>query len=422
MASIVSRGTRANPRFFAKWTITTADGAKKQRWRLLPGVETLKDARAKLPEIERKVAEGNRDPLERPVEPTSAENLFLKWAGTGKPVLENGTPKRGADGEVVRDLGALKNRNSANDRTMVRKHLIPRFGRMPLEAITVHTVMEWLADLRDEGTLSAQSQRHAMATLSRFWGWCLLWRHTALPNPVKSVPTQARPVVVHAKRATLEDEKKLAELIGSLPAPVGLMLALANRTGARLGEVCGLRMDDLSDLGKGFIRVAHSYNGPLKEDRRGEGKIKKIPAPIDAAEALKMHLARRRLQGAGADDLVFLPVKKATRKRLNDWTGFRRENIRDLWWEACRKVGLVDGEGKPIATWYGATRTTAATRAAKADVDLKQIADSLGHANDETTRRHYAHFQRENFDPALRLPMMTVLGPAPKKVRAAKAK
>ncbi|HTB59099.1 MAG TPA: tyrosine-type recombinase/integrase [Polyangia bacterium] len=320
-------------------------------------------------------------------------------------------------------VASLTNRNAANDRTMVTRHLIPRFGTYVLDEITVHQVMDWLADLKKEGTLSGQSQRHAMATLSRFWGWCLLWKHTDKPNPVKSVPTQARPVVVHAKRETLEDEKKLSELIVSLPPPVNLMLALANRTAMRLGEVCGLRMGDLDDLEKGFIRVAHSYGGPLKEDRRGEGKIKKVPAPVDAAEALKLHLARRRLQGAGPDDLVFMPVKAATRKRVHEWAGFRKENIRDLWWEACKKVGLVDDDERPTVTWYGSTRTTAATRAAKADVDLKQIADSLGHASDETTRKHYAHFQRENFDPKLRLPMLPVLGPSrSKKVRTTKAK
>src|SRR5215831_8537690 len=120
MASIVRRGSRSEPRFFAKWSITTADGEKKQRWRLLPGIVTLKDARAALPEIERKVAEGNREPLAQPPEPKSAESLLLKWADT------------------------LTNRNAGNDRTMVRRYLIPRFGRMVLEEITIKAVLDWL--------------------------------------------------------------------------------------------------------------------------------------------------------------------------------------------------------------------------------------------------------------------------------------
>ena len=136
-----------------------------------------------------------------------------------------------------------------------------------------------------------------------------------------------------------EDEGKLAELIAALPDPVNMMLALANRTGLRLGEVCGLRLSDLDTIPKGFLTVSHSYANPLKEDRHGNGKVKKAPAPVDVAEALKMHVARRRLQGAGPDDLLFVPTKTSKRPRANDWRGFKKENIRDLWWAACGQEG-----------------------------------------------------------------------------------
>ena len=233
---------------------------------------------------------------------------------------------------------------------MVRKHLIPRFGDLTLEQITLREVMDWLREMRDAKTLSPQTQRHCLATLSRFWGWCVLWNHTTLPNPCRSVPTAIKPVVVHAKRATLEDESKLAELIAALPDPVNIMLALANRTGLRLGEVCGLRLSDLDTIPKGFLTVSHSYANPLKEDRRGVGKVKKAPAPVDVAEALKMHVARRRLQGGGPDDSLFVPTKTSKRPRANDWRGFKKENIRDLWWAACKTAKLVDDEGKPTVT------------------------------------------------------------------------
>ncbi len=70
---------------------------------------------------------------------------------------------------------------------------------------------------------------------------------------------------------------------------------------------------------------------------------------------------------------------------------------------------LVDEDDKPTVGWYGATRTTAGTCAAKADVSIEQISKSLGHASTEITEKHYIQHQRENFDPALRLPMLPVL-------------
>ncbi len=417
MASIVERGTRANPRYYAKWVVgegTAIIGADGQpvinpktgkpklkyevRWRLLPGVTTLKDARAALPDLEKAVHAGVREPLAKTPEPESVGALLEKWAES------------------------LTNRNAANDRTIIRLHLIPRFGRMTLGEITVKEVITWLDDMKNEKKHSGQTQAHALKTLSRFWGWSIIRGHTAAANPCKSVPEGGRPIVKHAKRATLEDERKVAELIAALPAPVGLMFALANRTGMRLGEVCGLRMSDLDYLNKGFILVGRSYGGPRKEDKHGDMEPKPVPAPVDARKALAAHLAQRRKQGAGPDGLVFIPTKKPNLTRKSGWAGFRKENIRDYWRNACQAVGLVDADRLPTVGWYGATRTTQATRGAKADVSLEQIADSLGHASATMTRRHYAHFQRTHFDRKLRLPMLPVLRPAAKKVRAAKAK
>lgn len=408
MASLVKRGTRAAPQWHVKWTVQTAEGKPRQIWKRLHGVENQKQALKRLAEIEVALQKGE-DPFPTRIEPTASQHLLEAWTKT------------------------LTNRNAATDAGVVRKHLIPRFGHLSLEKITLAEVRDWAKDMR-EGPLAAQTQKHLLGTLSRFWSWCIEEEQTSALNPVRSLPSRLRPVVVHKKRATLEDEAKLAKLIASLPPPVDLMLALANRTGARLGEVCGLRLSDLDDLDKGFILVSHSYGGPLKEDKRGEGKFKKIPAPIDAGEALKLHLARRKLQGAGPDDLVFVPYKQPRRKRTTDWLGFRKENIRDLWRAACEAVGLVDEAGKPTVTWYGATRTTAATRAAKGDVPVEQIADSLGHASRDVTTRHYIQHVRQDFDPALRLPMLSILAggsaapdvpasaPASKKVQAAKTK
>ena len=38
-------------------------------------------------------------------------------------------------------------------------------------------------------------------------------------------------------------------------------------------------MSDLESLEERIIRVAHNYGAPLKEDKRGEGALKLVPAP-----------------------------------------------------------------------------------------------------------------------------------------------
>jgi integrase len=272
---------------------------------------------------------------------------------------------------------------------------------MTIEQITLPVVMTWIDKLAGSD-LSPQSQRHALGTLSRFFSWCIE-RGLAAMNPVRMVPIGKRPVAkMDADRPWLEDDKRVPELVAALGPEVGLMFYLGNRSGLRPGEICGLRLGDLDFLREGVIRVAHSYGGPLKEDKHSEGKLKWVPAPIDAEEILKLHLKRRRLHGAKPDDLVFpfLPAKPQNRRRTSGWKGYRKEYL-ELCWERVTR-----GKDAPVKnvglTWYEATRHSFVSRNLKAGVQLDEVSAAVGHASPATTRRHYAHFIRKTFNPALR--------------------
>jgi integrase len=375
MATIIKRGTRAAPKFFAKFDLgVTPDGKRAQRMKLLAGVGDLPSARQEAARIEREIAAGRNPFPGRTVVAGPAGTLLDQWAK------------------------GLTNRNAASDRNLVANHLVPPFGRMPLDAITLPVLMDWIDQLA-ASDLAAQTQRHVIGTLSRFFSWAIE-RGLATINPVKMVPPSKRPVR-ESKTASipwLEDETKVPELVEALGPDIGLMFYLANRSGMRLGEVCGLRMGDMQFLKEGIIRVGHSYGGPLKEDKRGEGKVKMVPAPIDAEEVLNLHLKRRRLQGAKSDDLVFVPSKAPRRHRKSTWTGYKKEHVRDVWEQARETIGV------PM-TWYQATRHTAVSRALKAGVPLDEVSAAVGHSSPEITARHYAHFVRKQFALGLRLPM-----------------
>jgi integrase len=374
MATILKRGTRTAPRFFVKYDAgVTTDGKRVQRMKLLRGVQNVLQARQEAARVERAVGAGE-DPFPGPaIVPGAARGLLERWAK------------------------GLTNRNASNDRSMVTKHLVPPFGDMPVDHITLPVVMGWVDELA-ASDLSPQTQRHALGTLSRFFSWAIE-RGQAVMNPVKMVPPSKRPALaIDRDQPWLEDEAKVPELVEALGPDIGLMFYLANRSGLRLGEVCGLRLGDLEFLGDGVIRVAHSYGGPLKEDKRSEGKVKWVPAPIDAEEVLKLHLKRRKLRRAKGEDLVFIPAKPPRRPRKSSWAGFRKEHVHEIWDAARKAVGVS-------MTWYQATRHTAVSRALKAGVPLDEVSAAVGHSSPEVTGRHYAHFVRKAFAPGLRLPM-----------------
>jgi integrase len=381
MAGIVKRGSRTAPKFYIQVHRRYLENGKRLRWtRLLKGVQNMFQARQELARVERELAAG-ADPFSRatvaPLPAGTAGTLLIQWADT------------------------LKNRNARDDRSRITRYLGPTFGKRKVEQITLPVVMNWIDQLA-ASELSAQSQRHLLGLLSRFFSWCIE-RGLATSNPVRMVPVGKRPVArLDADRPWLEDENKVPELMAALGPEVGLMFYLGNRSGLRPGEVCGLRMGDLDFMKEGVIRVAHSYGGPLKEDKRGEGKVKWVPAPEDAERVLKLHLKRRRLKGAKSDDLVFpfVPDKPQNRRRTSDWTGYRKEYL-ELCWERVTR-----GKDRPVKgvdlTWYEATRHSFVSRNLKAGVQLDEVSAAVGHATPATTKRHYGHFIRKIFNPALR--------------------
>ena len=170
-----------------------------------------------------------------------------------------------------------------------------------------------------------------------------------------------------------------------------MMLALANRTGLRLGEVCGLRLSDLDTIPKGFLTVSHSYANPLKEDRRGVGKVKKAPAPVDVAEALKMHVS------VGAFRAGARTTSCSCRRKRRTAAGERLARLQER--EHPRSVvgGMQDGEarrrrGQAHRDLVRLDPDDAGTRAAKADVPIEQITKSLGHASPRSPKSTTSSF------------------------------
>ena len=312
MGTIVRRGTRESPAYYGKYR--DSDGAWKMR-RLR--VASREEARRMLAQIESRVA-GGRVGIEPFAPSPVCGPLMEQW------------------------LETLTNRNKQDDKTRFERHVREYWeAKTMAEAQELGPVMIWLDLQQAKEELSPSSVRHNLNLLSRFFSWAVE-RQFAKVNPVRQIPLGKRPQGA-VKRDTpwLDDDTLVRALMGKLPVPLNMMFYLGNRSGLRSGEIAGLRMSDLGYLADGVIRVRYSYGGPLKEDKRGEGKMKWVPAPEDAAEVLRFWLARRKLEGAAGEDLVFPCPPSPRNKRKSAWTGYRKENIEDLWNDGC---GRLQGE------------------------------------------------------------------------------
>jgi integrase len=373
MGSIYKRGTRAQPRYYLHYRVgKKQDGSPHYEMRAAKGARTVEEARKQLAVVEARVAQR--------LAPVPDERPLSSRLG---PLLE-----RWRDG--------LSNRNADDDRSRIDRHLLPRFSGLTIEKLTLAEIMIWLDDLK-KTALSGQSRRHLLNLVSRFFSWAIE-RGLATVNPVKMIPQGKRPKPQRQRDVPwLEDDSKVPALMHELGPVLGVMFYLGNRSGLRTGEIAGLRLSDLDFLEEGVMRVRYSWDGPLKEDKDGTGKIKWVPAAVDATALLKSHLARRKLTGATGEDLVFLfePAKPQNRRRTSTWAGYRKEHIEDRWDDAAKKIGVQ-------LTWYQATRHSFVSRSLKNGASLDEVSAAVGHSSPIVTRTYYDHYVRRTFSAALR--------------------
>jgi integrase len=173
---------------------------------------------------------------------------------------------------------------------------------------------------------------------------------------------------------------------GSRAARLAPVVAVAARTGLRLGEVCGLRWSDV-DLTAGRLVVAQQaqkidrgdvvYTAP-KSDASQDRPVPLVPDVVDVLRAHKAAQAVDRLAWGTAwagTGLVF------TRE---DGTGLIPASVSQAFRECVRASGLR-------TVRFHDLRHLAATTMLANGVPLTLVASVLGHSQVAVTHRFYSH-------------------------------
>jgi integrase len=294
-------------------------------------------------------------------------------------------------GPLMRRWGAkLTNRSRGTDLCRLELHVVPYWKRTAVADIDLPAVVRWLDAMADAGELGPQSLRHLLGLLSRFLNWCVVRGHVER-NVVRDLPPGSRPRVIPPPPESIpwvKSDDQALEIMRALPAPFDVVFYLGNRCGLRLGEILGLRLADVAELEAGAIRVAHSYDGPLKEDRHGAGKAKWVPAPADAIAVIRPIDDARRGQGAGPESLLLVD---------QDGAPLDRHQVAYRWRVVRRALGLP-----AKLSFYKASRHSFASRALASGAGVDEISAALGHSSPAITAKHYLHFVRKTFSPILR--------------------
>ncbi|MBD8869046.1 tyrosine recombinase XerC [Nocardioides donggukensis] len=255
-----------------------------------------------------------------------------------------------------------------------------RLGHAGVDTLDLRSLRSWLALQQTTGRSRTTLARRATAARV-FTAWLLRSGRAEVdagallgsPRAGRPLPEVLRP---DEARALVESAAAAAD-DGS---PVGLrdvaILELLYATGIRVGELCGLDVDDL-DFERNVLRVL------------GKGrKERTVPFGHPAARAVRRWLEdgrpSLRVEGAGAALLL------GARGRRIDQRAVRR----------IVHARVAEVPGAPDLGPHG-LRHTAATHLLEGGADLRTVQELLGHASMSTTQI-YTHVSSERLRTAYR--------------------
>jgi integrase len=300
-----------------RYEITFADSDGRQRWRVIDG--DLKAARAARGDVLAKIGRGERVAPSKRTLAEVADAFFESHGSTLRP----------------RTLDIY--------RSNLTNHVLPKLGRRRVASISEDDIARLIGDLSH---LSPWSVHGVLTALSRVLGYAAR-RGLIASNPVRRLERGERPSIAPSEKRILGHDE-IAALLDAADDAHRPLLATAVYTGLRLGELLGLRWQDI-DFERGFVRVRYQL------DRRAalvEPKTVAAKRDVVLLPALGRVLREHRLAS---------PFSAATDHVFTSSTGspkhWRNVVIRGLD-RAAAHAGLVD-PSKPKLTMHALRNTFA---------------------------------------------------------------
>ena len=259
-----------------------------------------------------------------------------------------------------------KHSTQKNHRHILDKHLLPRFGDLPLVEVTRQEIQGYVSHLHQAG-YAPKTIDHIHDVLSALLRTAVKWGHVAA-NPAHGVDL---PMLRTVRPKWVLTVQQGAQLLETLPPLGRTMAGLALLSGLRRGELFALRWCDF-DFRQGCLTVRQAvYEGQFDTPKTQAG-VRQIP--LSAAALQLVTDWRGRCKRLEPEALVFSP-----------WSGkpISPNNVaRQQIFPACTALGLER------ATWL-TFRRTYSSWAHENGVPGKVVAQLMGHAKVDTTLNVY---------------------------------
>jgi integrase len=273
---------------------------------------------------------------------------------------------------------------------IVRKHVLPKWGRVKLANVSHGEVQAWISELARDSSAATVQKVHRVLSLILD----MAVKDGRLARNVASgvnLPRLVKPEHLYLSHDQVEE---LARECGFPSAPsrhaaydtrsndtYRLVVLFLAYTGVRFGEMAALRVKRL-DLLRNRARIAESvtpvqgkglvWGTPKTHERR------EVPIPPFLSEELTS-----LLEGKEPDDLVFAGIRNGEPLRVSTFSGSFKA--------AALAIGLPTLHPHQL-------RHTAASLAIAAGADVKVVQQMLGHASAAMTLDVYGHLFEDRLD------------------------
>ncbi|HTT91537.1 MAG TPA: tyrosine-type recombinase/integrase [Acidimicrobiales bacterium] len=271
----------------------------------------------------------------------------------------------------------------ARYRSCINANIKPRLGAKAINKLGPADLDRYYAQLGRTG-LTPLSVRKSHAILSAAFNQALRWGWLDTNPVLRSSPPTHRVREIHPP--TREELRRLLEACANDHEDLGSIIYVAATTGARRGELCGLRWTDL-DLDLATMTIARSISDAnqlvaVKDTKTHQAR--RIALDPSTVKVLRAH---RELvdQRAAKADIGLLPTAYVWSQDLDGATPYRPDRVTGAFRALRDRLELSH------VTFHSLRHFTATTLAA-GGVGIRTIAGRLGHANPGITLRTYAHF------------------------------
>jgi integrase len=264
--------------------------------------------------------------------------------------------------------------------------ILPKFGKTKVRAIRAADLDSFYAYLGRRGgqggaPLGARSIRHVHALIRRLLNQGVKWNWITVNPATRASPPRVIPK--NLELPTPEAILRLLALADERDPDLGCFLRLAVITGARRGELCALRWNDLERNSLGISRSVYGGRGDeLKEKDTKTHALRRVSLDPATLVVLKAHRSRCRQRakacGASVSDDSFMFSGEA-----DGGVPWRPGRVTLAFTRLCREL--------TISVRLHDLRHFAATQLLAAGVPVRTVAGRLGHANAATTLNVYAH-------------------------------